>query len=559
MKHSILFFTFLILSSTIFCSPGPDSLNTAFGNAGIQTLFSGYNIDERVTEVIVQPDNKIVYAGIALNASVVGRLFPDGSQDTTFNSNGTPGYNQLTPVGSSHSIFNSAVLQPDGKCVAVGTVTMPTTNYQYVLIARFLADGTLDTAGFNASSAGVIAAPGYYVLQIGANLIAEGKGVILQDDGKIVVTGNSSPLVSNSSSGVGFVARFTSTGVLDSSSFNSAGGQPGVVTADFTTFVGSHDVSLQTNQKIVIAGAAYTTSTQQNIFLARYTTAGILDTTFGTNGIYQASFGSYFPWSNVLKIAVQGDDKIIVTGAVDHTSTGFTTQTCQYMTARFTADGTGFDTTFNTAATPGYNAATVIGTFATGLCLQENAQILSCGTNHETWIITRYNQDGTIDPSCNTTLNSTSTIQAQSINVSPIDGKIITGGLNLNVTYSLYFMSFLGGQTPEPGVTTAVNLYGHNSTWVPEFMYITTYAQVISDATAQTAAIDTANTILSNYIFAYSGQSNFNFISYLYLINSDLDAAQITLIAAYPASTMQIIEFMTYLKNRIRHLGSVLE
>ncbi len=72
----------------------------------------------------------------------------------------------------------------------------------------------------------------------------------------------------------------TAPGDLDSSF-----GSGGKVTTDFTVSGFGMDVAVQDDEKVVVAGGAYTGPTTGSDFaLARYNPDGTLDTTFGSGG-----------------------------------------------------------------------------------------------------------------------------------------------------------------------------------------------------------------------------------------------------------------------------------
>src|SRR5439155_25266969 len=100
------------------------SLDTTFGTNGIVTTRLG-DFDASANAVVIvpggQPDSyKIVAAGHTSTSSgnfnfVLVRYNEDGSLDTTFNATGidTTNFGQLDDI-------HDAILQPDGKIVAVG-------------------------------------------------------------------------------------------------------------------------------------------------------------------------------------------------------------------------------------------------------------------------------------------------------------------------------------------------------------------------------------------------------------------------------------------------------
>ena len=121
-------------------------------------------------------------------------------------------------------------------------------------------------------------------------------------------------------------------------------------------------------------------------------------------------------------------------------------------------------------------------------------------------------------------------------------------------TSALGILRFLGGVAQTALNNRAINLYAQNSQLFEQYLYVTTYAEIITDAAAQAATVQAVSDIITAYAINYRNQSDFNYISYFYLINDQLTAAQATLITQYPGSTDQINEFFRYLENRVTTL-----
>jgi uncharacterized delta-60 repeat protein len=262
----------------------PDgSLDTSFGNGGVVTTTLGL-IGSTAYSVVLQPDGKIVAGGHVADSagdlSALVRYLPDGTLDTSF------GYGGSIVFGGGYGGGLTAVaLQPDGKILAVGGLEP---------LTRFNEDGTRDPS-FGAG--GVSAAP-----TAGANALA------LQPDGKIVVAGG------EGASGPTFgLVRVNSDGTADTSF-----GTGGVV----TTQIGSGNatasgVAVQPDGKIVAAGRSASQDTSGNpsqlFTVARYTTGGSLDSTFGGSGIVTTLPSS--TWSSgATAVALQPDGKIDAAG-----------------------------------------------------------------------------------------------------------------------------------------------------------------------------------------------------------------------------------------------------
>ena len=163
-----------------------------------------------------------------------------------------------TAIGGA-AIANAVVLQSDGRIVVTGR-----SDPEGLAVARYRPDGTLDTTfGTNGVAAG---------LTTGTAL-----GVALQLDGRIVVAGRSS----NDHYAFTLV-RYTSDGRLDGSF-----GADGVATGPVGD---ARSVAIQPNGRIVVAGLGPDPQNADvSIFtLARFTSAGALDPTFGEGGRHSA-------------------------------------------------------------------------------------------------------------------------------------------------------------------------------------------------------------------------------------------------------------------------------
>ena len=260
----------------------PDgSLDTSFGNGGIVTTGVGL-IDSTAYAVVLQADGKIVAGGEATdtigNLSALVRYLPDGSLDTSFGSGGV-----IVFGGGYGGGLDALALQPDGKLLGVGTLEP---------LTRFNADGTRDPSF---GSGGASGAP-----TTGANALA------LQADGKIVVAGGESE------------SRFVLVRVNSDGTADTSFGNGGVV----TTQIGSGNavasgVAVQPDGKIVAAGSSASHDPYGNpselFTLARYTTGGSLDSTFGAGGIVTTLPSS--TWSaGATAVALQPDRKIDAAG-----------------------------------------------------------------------------------------------------------------------------------------------------------------------------------------------------------------------------------------------------
>ena len=208
-------------------------VDSGFGTSGIVlTDFPlGVNFSAMATAVFVTATN-IVAAGTGHENFAVARYaIADGALDATYGIGGKAEADVPHAVPSSETATGVA-LQSDGKLVVagpsdVGAITQVGGDQQFAL-ARYNPDGTLD-AGFGA---GGIDGNGRVSTNFDLNPDGSGtadspNGVALQSDGKIVVAGSTDPV--GADAGDILVARYTSAGNLDA----TFGGGDGLVTTDF--------------------------------------------------------------------------------------------------------------------------------------------------------------------------------------------------------------------------------------------------------------------------------------------------------------------------------------
>src|SRR5262245_16776323 len=157
--------------------------------------------------------------------------------------------------------------------------------------------------------------------------------VALQTDGKLVVVGTT--YINNDFSGEDFaVARYNPDGTLDKTF-----GIGGKVQTDFPGLAAvASSVVVQPDGKIVVAGGAFPLFTFAGDFkVARYNPDGLLDTSFGDNGIVTTTFpeGSY-----AFDVALQSDGKIIAAGTVFVDFNPGESSDTDFALARYNPDGT---------------------------------------------------------------------------------------------------------------------------------------------------------------------------------------------------------------------------
>jgi gliding motility-associated-like protein/uncharacterized delta-60 repeat protein len=288
---------------------------------------SGTGANDKVNDIIIQPDGKIIIAGEFYNydgsyANRIARLNPDGTLDTSFSSG----------TGPNDDILNIS-LQPDGKII-IGGYLYTYNNALINRMARLNSDGSLDTS-FNLGLTDVHWIQRTLPLPDGKILITDNFGyrnsrlirlnsdgsldntfpiikgdsqiidIVLLPDGKIMIAGEFSAINNKTT---GNIARFNADGTIDTS-FNSnlifSKDNNGVNLGGMIS-----TTSLQTDGKIIIGGSFDKINGIDRNNIARLNTDGSLDLSFApVKGVSHFGGGAYLTSS-----AVQTDGKIIVGG-----------------------------------------------------------------------------------------------------------------------------------------------------------------------------------------------------------------------------------------------------
>ncbi|MGB8342425.1 MAG: delta-60 repeat domain-containing protein [Chthoniobacterales bacterium] len=126
----------------------PDgTIDTTFGNLGkVESDFGAANLDQ-ARSAVLQSDGKIVAAGTTVTRNGLDQLFAvvrynsDGSQDAAFGNGGLA----TVDFGSFLQSARSVLIQSDGKLIAVGYPDTESSDSDF-LTARLNTDGTLDSS-----------------------------------------------------------------------------------------------------------------------------------------------------------------------------------------------------------------------------------------------------------------------------------------------------------------------------------------------------------------------------------------------------------------------------
>jgi uncharacterized delta-60 repeat protein len=368
LLHAILVISFLLCFLTAAVSAQPE-LDITFNGTGMASAnFLG--VSDIGYGVVVQADNKIIVGGkyTTLTGSFTHfglvRYNEDGTLDTTYGDGG-----RVMTVFDPNGIYegaNAIAIQPDGKVLAAGFVSLQPPGPGYFAIARYNTDGTLDStfgAGGKTSAAVV-------------NHINELRAITVAPDGQIAASGfyfgglqnyEAAVLKLNSNGSRAFMSTFTTGFNLGDSNIPNS-------------------VAIQPDGKVVTGGGFYTSSAQSNqndIVFARFNADGTRDTTFGLGGAGRLVISG--PLSESIgAIKLLPDGKIMAVGS----SAG------SFLLMRITSDGF-VDNSFD-----GDGRVTTSFTgddYANSLFIRPDGKMIVSGYANGALAVAVYNVDGSLD------------------------------------------------------------------------------------------------------------------------------------------------------------------
>ena len=320
----------------------------------------------------------------------------------------------------------------DGKLTVAGLSTHRGRDFA---LARYTAAGRLDrrfgTGGKVLTDFG------------GARSYAGASSLAIRPDGKIVVAGYAS-VPPRSYPGFA-IARYTVAGRLDRTF-----GQNGKVVTYFDSGrrASVSAVSIQRDGKVVAVGSSSDSPSfgRFRFALARYTSRGRLDRSFGRGGTVETDFGAR---SGAIAdaAAIQPDGKIVAAGYVSRDSGTVVAL------ARYNADGT-LDRSFG----QGGRVETKVGegfSYASGLVVQPDGKLVAAGRAHVSpdgnFALVRYGADGRLDPSFGdggTVVTNVGNAWALAIQR---DRKLVTAGTNGGRRYPEFALArWMGDGSPDP-------------------------------------------------------------------------------------------------------------
>lgn len=356
-------------------------LDQDFNTVGYNATDLIVNGDDYAECLTIQDDGKILVGGYGLR---IARYNTDGTLDTSFN---TMGY--TSPFGNNVGLnyIKQIIITPTNKILGVGAIY---TTKWYIYLVQYNMNGTLDTTfGTNGrknidvgpsitmtvgnaiytSDNKILIATNSYLsdgdyniiktnkfgdleTSFGTNGIAtldgmnndlEGR-IALRPDGKIFLSGNSNNSPASGTYKQHGLMLVNADGTLDTTFGNNG--------KIFTNFEANNsqqikNLTLLNDNSVLISGALYTNNqTASDGFVAKYNSNGVLDPSFGTNGVSSVSFvnsNGFLGMSDYINgMTIQNDSKIVIAGL----TTGYQMSN-KFCVARLNANGT-IDSTFGT-------------------------------------------------------------------------------------------------------------------------------------------------------------------------------------------------------------------
>lgn len=263
------------------------ALDLSFGGTGSVTIdFGAYDLGYGVA---VDSLDRVVVAGGIYNgtnySSAVARLTSNGALDTNFDGDGK----LIIDFGQNDNWVWSVAVDSLDRIVVAGYVANSGSNYDFAL-TRLTTAGALD-ASFDTDGKQTIAfSPSFDVAY----------SVAIDSIDRVVVAGYAYDGLA--------LARLTPAGVLDTS-FDVDGKETINLGAGFNI---ANDVAIDSLDRVVVVAGSAGSYPNYVVALARFTSAGVLDTTFDADGKLTVDFGA--PYNAANSVAIDSLDRIVFGG-----------------------------------------------------------------------------------------------------------------------------------------------------------------------------------------------------------------------------------------------------
>jgi uncharacterized delta-60 repeat protein len=326
---------------------------------------------DSANDVQIDDQGRIVAAGFTNSGTSANRNYdfalarynPDGSLDTTLNGNGIV----VTAFGAFNDYAEAMTIDASGRIIVVGYTSFAAGSDLDFAIARYNADGSLDTA-FDSD--------GLLTTSFGSS-VDVAQSVAVDSSGRILVAGQAS------TGGWDFaLARYHSDGSLDT----SFDGDGKVRTGIGTLTDAATSMVIDSSGRIVVAGYVWVDGLT-NFAVARYNPDGSFDPKFDSDGktIVDISSTNEFVWG----VCLDSAGRIVVAGGTSIGSTG------AFALMRVNADGS-IDSTFDSDG-KAVISLKMSDNWANSTVLDRLGRIIVAGSADGDFGLARYHDDGTLD------------------------------------------------------------------------------------------------------------------------------------------------------------------
>ena len=246
--------------------------DASFGNGGIATANIGAN-NAVAYAVVGGADGSAVVAGecsdisaAAYRAFCLLRFNSSGALDLGFGDLGRT----ISTIGPDHAYARAMAVDSSGRLLVAGTSSHPGSGRAAFTVARYSADGHVDSS---------FGTGGYSVVGDPAGGDASAYAIAIDTDGSIVLAGSVFNLANMN--GAAAAMRLDSNGAPDAG-FNGGA----IASIAFANGGGANAVAIDAQHRPVLAGVALAGGAQTSsaMALARYTGSGGADATFGSGG-----------------------------------------------------------------------------------------------------------------------------------------------------------------------------------------------------------------------------------------------------------------------------------
>jgi uncharacterized delta-60 repeat protein len=280
-------------------SAADGNLDSSFGTAGkvMSNMADTSQGADRASDIAINPDGSFLVVGYKTVSYdfVIAKYLSSGVLDSSFGTNGRV----VTSFGTGADVATSVEILSNGSFVVAGTSSIG--GQDDFAVAKYTASGVLDTAFGTA---------GKVTTDVSGTLRGDSVSTMaISKTGEVYVAGYSRGSTIDLA-----VVKYTSAGVLDTS-FSS----DGIVAIDFFSLQDdARTIQVLTNGSVLVGGYANNGNGDALSALVKLTSGGELDQAFGTGGKVTGDHVNYDEEVSSVSISATGEIFAAVTG-VDFT------------------------------------------------------------------------------------------------------------------------------------------------------------------------------------------------------------------------------------------------